>query len=522
MRNLLIVDDEKNIQNGLKAIIEREFPGHYAITLAANGAEALAIMEQQQMDLMITDIRMPVMDGIELIHRTQELPQKPEVMILSGYDDFQYAKEAVRCEVRMYLLKPIVREELFEGLRQLESRLVRKEEQSQRFEAYARQSKEHTEVQLNYLFVQPVLGKQEVEKQLQSLGLYGLEDGYQLALLHWSDVDLARHDEKHRLGYIDDLITELGAAACQRTLRFFNKNSEMIILTGSREMLPHLTRRIYDKGSMCVKVGFSRWVTSLGDMQECYKQADKALKYTIFHSYPAFVAYEAIVNKQQAYTLPIQSIKKMANMLGTDRHEEFKQLCKEVLDLNTIMEYDISYMEGISQAFNELLFDHVFNVYGEESVEILRLYKRVVHMHNFQDFHDYFHHVVSLLDKLNAYVSTMKLVHNDHRDMKKAIQYIHDNYNKDLNMAMVSNHVSLNYTYFSQAFKNYTKESFVHYIKRVRVDKAKELLLNTELKVMEIGMQIGFENVKHFHRVFRELEGISPNEYRKAGFVSNQ
>ncbi|MNG12783.1 HTH-type transcriptional activator Btr [compost metagenome] len=98
--------------------------------------------------------------------------------------------------------------------------------------------------------------------------------------------------------------------------------------------------------------------------------------------------------------------------------------------------------------------------------------------------------------------------------MKKATQYIQENFDKDLNMAMVSNHVSFNYSYFSQAFKEYTGESFVHYLKRLRIERARELLATTDFKVYEISEKAGFENVKHFSRVFKEMEGVSPQEYR--------
>nr|WP_301335078.1 AraC family transcriptional regulator [Holtiella tumoricola] len=99
--------------------------------------------------------------------------------------------------------------------------------------------------------------------------------------------------------------------------------------------------------------------------------------------------------------------------------------------------------------------------------------------------------------------------------MKEALAYIKSNYEKDLNMAMVSNHISMNYSFFSQTFKEYTGMSFVNYIKDVRINKAKELLESTNKKVAEIGYAVGYENEKHFMKVFRSVTGISPTEYRK-------
>ncbi|WP_165861116.1 response regulator transcription factor [Paenibacillus paeoniae] len=515
MRKLLIVDDEKNIRLGLQAMIEREMPGHYAITFAVNGAEALQKLKEQTIDLVITDIRMPVMDGIELINGLQDMEVKPEVMILSGHDDFQYAREAMRCEVRMYLLKPIVREELAEALAMLEETLVKKETISHQFKQYTVQMKEHIETQFNYVFLRSDLEEREIEERLSKLDLPDLGNGYQLILLKWPGADQRGRDQGQKNAYLDLVLKRLGTQAEALTLRFMNRHGHLVVLTGYPALLPSLEEMIQQQVETRVKIGASKWLGRLAQVNEAYGQAEKALKYTLFYKHSVCLRYEELEGRESNYELPIASIKKISNMLGTDRESDVMGLFKEVVDLRNVMKYDISYMEGISRAFNELVFDQVFNVYGEESVEILKLYKSLADLYCFWDFQDYYHHVETLIQKLNLYVGNMKSIHNDNREMNKAIQYIHENYNHELNMAMVSNFISMNYSYFSQAFKEYTNESFVNYLKKIRIGKAKELLVSTNLKVHEIGERSGFENAKHFHRVFRELEGVSPNEYRQ-------
>ncbi|WP_182914163.1 response regulator [Paenibacillus sp. 1011MAR3C5] len=515
MRKLLIVDDEKNIRIGLKAMIERELPGRYAITFAVNGADALERLKEQAIDLLITDIRMPVMDGIELINQLQEMEGKPEVMILSGHDDFQYAREAMRCEVRMYLLKPIVREELVEALTMLEETLVKKETISHQFKQISEQMKEHIETQFNYVFLRSDLEAGEIEERLGKLELPDLDGGYQLALLKWPDADQRSRDQGQKLAFLDLVLKRLGNQAEALTLRFMNRHGHLIVLTGDPELFSAIEELIQQQVEMRVKMGASKWMDRLAQVNEAYEQAERALKYTLFYKHSVSLGYEGLEGRESHYELPIASIKKISNMLGTDREADVMGLFKEVVDLRIVMKYDISYMEGISRAFNDLVFDQVFNVYGEESVEILKLYKSVADLYSFWDFQDYYHHVETLIKKLDLYVGNMKNIHNDNREMNKAIQYIHENYYNELNMAMVSNYISMNYSYFSQAFKEYTNESFVNYLKKIRIGKAKELLASTNLKVHEIGERAGFENAKHFHRVFRELEGVSPNEFRQ-------
>lgn len=123
MKKLLIIDDEKNIRYGLKTMIEREFPSVYTITMASNGAEGFEIFKTEGADIIITDIRMPVMDGITLLEQISKVTsgeKSPAVLILSGYDDFEYAKSAIRYRVKDYLLKPIRRDELFEILKNID------------------------------------------------------------------------------------------------------------------------------------------------------------------------------------------------------------------------------------------------------------------------------------------------------------------------------------------------------------------------------------------------------------------
>jgi YesN/AraC family two-component response regulator len=99
--------------------------------------------------------------------------------------------------------------------------------------------------------------------------------------------------------------------------------------------------------------------------------------------------------------------------------------------------------------------------------------------------------------------------------IQAAIKYIEDNFDKDLNMAVVSNEISMNYSLFSVAFKNYTGENFVTYVKTLRMDKAKALLEETDLKVNEISKAVGYDNEKHFLKSFKAFVGVSPSEYRK-------
>ncbi|MNC14655.1 HTH-type transcriptional activator Btr [compost metagenome] len=175
---------------------------------------------------------------------------------------------------------------------------------------------------------------------------------------------------------------------------------------------------------------------------------------------------------------------------------------------------DLAYLEHVGRSINERVLDEVFRLHGEASVEVLKLYRTVGNLYNFRHFHDYYRTLEHLLITVNEYIIGIRSAHTEHTDMEEALAYIEANYARPLNMAMVSNYVSLNYSYFSEAFKAYTGESFVLYLKRVRIRHAKELLSENRIKLAGVSEAVGFENSKQFARVFKELEGISPGEYR--------
>lgn len=291
----------------------------------------------------------------------------------------------------------------------------------------------------------------------------------------------------------------------------------LVILTSQLEILQGLADSLASAsgGAGTFATGISSKGETVGQLRMKYEEARHALKYRILlsRSESALIHYERLDVRDPSYRVSEDTIRKLANMLGTDRDKEMKALLMELFAAKALSEVDIGYFEALSQALNEKVFDQVFHTYGEASVEIIKMYKLAGNLYNFTHIQDYIHCVQNLLFALNDYIRHLRSIHVDQKDMAKAVEYIQANYAKDLSMTMVSNYVSLNYSYFSQAFKDFVGTTFVNYLKTLRIEKAKELLETTELKVLEIGDRVGFENTKHFNRVFKEMQGVTPLEY---------
>jgi len=514
MRTLLIADDEKNIRLGLKAMIEREHPGAYAIRLAADGRQALEEFERQPADIVLTDIRMPNLDGIELIRRLAELERPPALLILSGHDDFQYAKEAIKHKVKDYLLKPIVREDLFAALGKAEAELAERETISGRLEAADGYRMGMRVNALRHICSTPGLERAEVEALAREAGLAEFEPSFAVGIF-----DLSGHQRYLIRG--NEYLASVGSVpGAGLNLSLEDKDGRLVVLATDEALLTGLVEALaaLQGASGTFSAGVSSPGEGIGELKAKYDEANHALKYRLLlgRSDTEFIRYERVAGRNRAYPVPSEAVDRLANMMGTDRDKEMKTLLLELFAPEALAEADIGYFEEVGRLLNERIFDQVFRTYGEASIEIIKMYKMAGSLYRFSHIQDYIHCVQGLLFGLNEYIRNLRSAHVDQRDMLRAMEYIRANYDKDISMTMVSNHVSLNYSYFSQAFKEYAGMSFVQYLKKLRIDKAKELLATTDLKVMEIGERAGFENTKHFNRVFRDEVGVAPLEYRQS------
>ncbi|MFF2017351.1 response regulator [Paenibacillus sp. NPDC058177] len=493
MIKLMIVDDEYNIRMGLQSMIERKFPEVYSFRFAEDGRDALEQLEEDPADIIITDIRMPIMDGITLLSHIQQFPYKPEVLLLSGYDDFQYAQKAIRYQVRDYLLKPVVREELYSFLEKMKIEILDRKLQNELLTVSSPSD-----------WIANVLNSNsndssETYTNLLNAGYGWMEGQYILGIICIRQNDL-----------ISMLLSE-----AENIIISKDKEGNIIIVAQNKNELLQLAEELKKLGEREYRIALSSSTEGIQQLRKAYSEAKQTMKYFLVINNSEVLFYDHIIKRSSNCELPLETIRRLSNLLGTDRLPEVKQLLQQILNIQVISHCEIGYLERISVIMNEDIFDKVYRCYGQESIHILRLYSQVGHIGNFQRFEDYYKKVEELLVRLDAFVKVAREQSSqENKSMQKAINYVHKHFAEDLNMAVVSNQLSLNYTYFSHAFKEYTGTSFSSYLRNFRLEKAKELLAGSDLKVYEISQQVGFDNVKHFIRIFKESEGITALEYR--------
>lgn len=499
MYKVLIADDEKNIRLGIQAMIKREFPDLETF-IASDGQEALELIQEKEPHIVITDIKMPRMDGIQLIKELQQKEIQPSLLILSGYDDFTYAKEAIKHKVKDYLLKPVNRTELFKSLKMIIEEL----EQSQKM-TYQHMD-DYRASQLNYILLNPNIQEEAVDDLYKKMKMETYPAGYYVGIIE-ADGDV---DGEDFLGRINQLLL-----ASSSTIPFLDKDGRVTIISEDIELFSILKEQLGRDRHLVFTIGISEKESDLKDLRKTYGQAATALKYHFLYPRRQIILYENIKEKPDVDSLPVDLINKISNMLGTEREKEIKENLRQVMDLDVIAHSSIDYLERLNKEINETIFKGFFKRLGEESLVTFELLNKIDNIYNFDNFHEYFHALEDLLMRIHEYHKQMKSVYSEQKYMDRAIAYIRENYHKDLNLAVVANYISLNYSYFSHMFKEYIGQNFVDYLKMVRVESAKKLLEETDFKILEISEMVGYKNPKQFARVFRDVEGISPKEYRE-------
>lgn len=471
MKRVLIVEDEKMIRQGLAAIVKRSEVPVEEIIECRNGEEALKVIMETQIDLMFTDIRMPKMDGITLAGELEKRNITIRTVVISGFDDFNYAVEMLRRGVKEYILKPIKREKINEILRKTEEEL--KKEQEFKNREYMVQTQ-----QLKYLLLHHNLTDAELQHMEEQFSCLFTCDEYQVAVNH-----------------NDDLITAV-------------KGQQVIYLEEIKGF------HVYIVSADADEEVFNRLKAAVSGISSRYRRIeDLALAYEEAAAMRKEIFFNGSIREHKVYDYDIKDnfVEQFVQQFGTDKFETGIGALKEIYFAGKRGRVAPEQLLALTAAILSSLQDTYHKVFAMDEAGVYKF----THPLAFSYADEYLTELVQWLRQMKQ---ILIMEFEDNRNKEKihmAIQYIHENYHKDLNMAMVSNYVSMNYSLFSIAFKQYTQVNFVNYLKSIRMKEAKKLLETTERKVLDISRAVGYENEKHFMKLFKENCGVSPSEYRK-------
>ena len=525
MWKVIIADDEKLICRLVQALVDWNSLGMEIAGTAENGLEALELIKELKPNILITDIRMPGCDGLELIKQARELQPDIEIVIISGYAHFEYAQTAIAYGVGNYLLKPIKQNELIETLQKIVKRLEdnRKNEDSRE---NGHQNSQNDLKRLRERLLKDVLeGKRNfTENELKSSYYFETAEGSLQAFVLKVDFDPDRISGT-AFSIIRQKAEELFLAAippiCQESLFGVQGFTGYGILNYLPENRDELRRRLREYlqqleanknlfGAVEFSLGLGRPVERAEELADSMEEAGKAVTERLLEGCGRMLE-----------GIPLSSGMQKQPIL--ERYVRGIEHAIEIMDEREAL----SAGENLKNAVMR-----VPHICGREILEIvldagklfvLRTGNRQTEKMQ-QDFEfrcRQCNKVDRLFEELIALQNRMLLETKSSREneatrpIRIAKQYIMDNYNKNITLEEICDAVGFSATYFSVMFKKETGEGFSKYLTRVRIDKAKELLRETNMPVAEVCEKVGYSDRKHFTHTFHKMTGVNPAEFRR-------
>lgn len=517
--NIMLVDDDIIIREGMKKIIRKADRSWKVAAEAGDGEAALKILdEMSEIDLLITDVRMPIMDGIELIKKVRERNEKIRIIVLSGFDEFDYVRNAFMHGAVDYLLKPFQKEDLLARLQNIEEKILSDDV-----------TESHRRKNRNVLIADIMIhllkdGGDVKPEEIRELEILGINVQYPLFFVidicadqYYGQYQDIQQYEKHLRNDMEKIAEELKEKKDYEYCCCMNGREILMLLFCNSEMQRELlSKRVFialntlsDENTN--SMGVSNVHNEVSEMKQAYIEAWDAIQARFYLGQNKQIHYNEIVGKciDIAYDLE-QPVNQLAHYIELCDYVKAKQVMEQIF-LNLSYCKPDKFRKYMHRMIEMLMvrikdFESALLLHGQDyqfQIDYLNTYRELKSFMN------------SILQGTIEYMKGEKEKRSKKR-IELAKKYIEENYQKQINLNDVAEYVELNASYFSNLFKVETGMNFSDFLLDVRMDNAKKLLRDPKIKVYEIGNLVGYEDAVSFGRAFKKKLGMSPKEYRNS------
>ncbi len=515
MYRVLIVDDEPMIRKGLRETVEWDSLGLEISGEAGDGISALEIIDSNPPHILITDIKMPEMDGIGLIRAIKELGLDMKIMILSGYSDFEYMKDAIKLGVDSYLLKPIDNDELTMNL----SDAVRSIERTKLLNTRQLQGFELLRLNLLNRLITNNIRMKEFEDKASFLGL-SLEAKQYLAAVCCVDFSGGefRDNEQLALFAVQNICVELTRDsdvvfidAKGRIVILFLDDTASLLYKAAEAVLNKLTSYVPEHLGVSALIGAGTHISTLEDVWASYDSAVRSLEYSAFIVNNGVIWHKDIVLDSDTTASVNVDYDLIKELLTNGEKEEFcacmdgifRELQGRVVTVDYIRNIVIRLIIEITGIFRST------ETQADYSVAASYDYTLLLKLRSVKEFKDYFYFLCEkLFDKSTSLQRQSRGV------VDLVVARIEEYYYENLTLSQMAADYHINTSYLGQVFKKEKGVSFTSYINGFRIKKAKELLTDPGLKVYEIAEKVGFTDYHYFLKIYKKFTGANPTDLR--------
>lgn len=536
---VFLVEDEMVIRRGIKNSIDWEKEGYIFCGEASDGELAYPMIIKEKPDILITDIRMPFMDGLELCKLVKKELPNIKILILSGYDEFDYAKEAIRLGVTEYLLKPISSGKLLEALNGVSESIRREKEDKDLVRKYMEEMRENTEHEKQKFFEQMIAGNLSMADALETGKKYemSLSAGmYNLLLFRFTlgeenrksgellgEAEYAIEKLTERLEYVFEF--QRGVEGWAFLLMADNEEqmSERV-----KELSKDLEEIMKNYSTIAYFGGIGQPVARLRELEESFREAERALAARFTMELNRIISVEDIRMAQNVDTLDdieitsFGEIEKTRTMLekflnngAEDEIDEFvdvyiNELPEENLKSVLMRQYIIMDAYIVMMSFCE----KIEGIEGEMQAQSEELKNSMKTIQTLEEIKNYIRMLLKKIIGVRDTISGRR--YSDIIEIAK--DQIRKTYMSDeISLNTVAAEVGMSPSYFSSIFSKEMGKTFVEYLTEIRMDRAKELLMCSSMKTSEIGYEVGYKDPHYFSYIFKKTQNCTPKEFRARG-----
>lgn len=530
MNKVLIVDDEVLVRVGLKTTIDWETVGFTVVAEASNGEQGYDQYKKHTPDLIITDIRMPKKDGIWLIEEVRKDNQDIKILVLTCYDEFSYARKALKAGADDYILKSEVEdEELLTIMRTIKKKI---DAQNKRNDIHSKVKKNRDDIK-RALFSDMIKLDFNMDSkmidQCNNVQFSVVKTNFAfVGIAIGEDNSKARQEvETVTTGQINQAVMNIFFdKVMERDIEFLyrsNKKNQIFLLSSSKINTLEL-KRIFTSVSHAAKQYFDRAINivytepfiELSQLMTYYKEFSKKAQILFYNHHQSFSITD--INAIHFKDVNVFDLKKIYNkqfieFIGQENNEKTKELIGKI---SRYFEDDYVNPKSAKIVYSNLIGD-IFNSYGQ-------LFSNNKKIKN----HEYYHYQIInaetqqeitqlLLDFTYNIITEMSGLSHSHSKLliNRALNYIEHNFERKISLEDVAVRLGLSKHYLCNIFKKEIGETMSLYINKLRIEKAKKMLLKPDSKIKEIFEEVGFSNQQYFSKVFKKITGMTMMEYKE-------
>jgi len=531
---ILLVDDDDLVREEIRDNIRWNNFGFHFIGGCPDGREAVAAIDKDPPDVILTDICMPFLDGLELAKYVSEELPKTKVIILTGYDRFDYAQQAIKFNVNDFLLKPITPDELIKLLQKIKKELDLERSFDKDIEELKKKVNESLPV-FKERFLNKLINKRMDESEIRNkISYFPLNFKFQNYLVLVLDMDNSDEIQvNHGEEYYDILSLRI-YEICAQVIDahniayelFYNNDGYMTIILNYnvkrkidevKLLISENIRKSIEENCGCtVTIGIGTECKKVTDIPLSYQKSLSALGYRFQFGCNQIISFEDM-NKTNALqkVMELEWIKEIINALKTQNIHVTRDIIKKMIEDIKKSNFPIDKCYLYIQKLIVFIYTILEDLNIEEKIIFMEIENPFEYIKQIKTIEKIGEWLLKIADKINKSILEKKYDF-ELRKVDMAKQYINNTYNKDeLTLSSICSHLCMSKSKFSLIFKKYTGQTYIEYLTMVRLEKSRELLRTTNMKSYEIADFVGFRDPHYFAYIFKKNVNMTPSRFRE-------